>query len=103
MTTKQNKKENLIPLSDRALIKESAKADTKTAGGIIIPESVKEVRGAKKGIVVAVGKGKMEEGKLIPMSVKVGDQVLFNWSDEITIDGEKYSLVRDSEILAIIK
>lgn len=91
------------PLGDRVLVRELKAGGEKSISGIIIPETVSEDRGAKKGEVVAVGPGKYEDGKVIPMSVKVGDKVLFQWGDKLTIDGEEYEMIPESGILAIIK
>jgi len=55
------------------------------------------------GEVVAVGAGRMEDGKLVPISVKAGDEVLFQWGDKIKVGDEEYYIVKESEILAIIK
>ena len=52
---------------------------------------------------MAVGEGRFEEGRLIPVKVKVGDTVIFQWGDELKIDGENYQIVGESSILAIIK
>jgi chaperonin GroES len=97
-------KPKIQPLGDKVLIKESSAENTarKTDSGIFIPDTVKEDKGAKKGKVVAVGEGKFENGKFIPVSVKAGDTVLFQWGDKINIDGEEYYIVRESEISAII-
>lgn len=92
------------PLQDRVLIKEDTESkEKKTASGIIIPVTVNEDKGGKRGEVVAIGTGHHEDGKLIPISVKVGDEVLFQWGDKIKIDDEEYYIVKESEILAIIK
>ena len=93
----------LEPLHDRVLIKEIPKEDKKTAGGIIIPDSVKDTRSARRGTVAAVGKGTYKDGKLIPLSVKVGDTVLFGWGDDVMIKDVEYVLVREAEIMAIVK
>ena len=67
------------PLGDKVLIKElEAETTEKTAGGIFIPDTVKEDRGSKKGEVLAVGPGKYDDGVLVPMEVKVGDTVLYS-------------------------
>lgn len=107
ISKKEIKKElpiNISPLGDRVLLRplEEGKA-TKTQSGIYIPESAKEDRGSKKAIVVAIGNGKMEEGKLIPIGVKVGQKVLYSWGDSIKEGDEEYVLVREGDILAIIK
>jgi chaperonin GroES len=92
------------PMSDRVLIKESVDdKEKKTASGIIIPVGANEDKNGKRGEVIAVGPGRIEEGKTVAISVKVGDKVLFQWGDKITIEGEDYYIVRESEILAIIK
>ena len=92
------------PLGDRALIKElEKKGGGETKSGIIIPETVSQERGAKRGKVMAVGEGRYEEGKLIPMKVKVCDEVLFQWGDELKIEDEEYQIVSESNVLAVIK
>lgn len=92
------------PLGDRVLIKELTDSkEKKTSSGIIIPITVNEEKGGKRGEVVAIGTGRTEEGKLIPISVKVGDKVIFQWGDKIKVDDEEYYIVRESEILAVIK
>jgi len=91
------------PLHDRVLIKVQD-SEEKTAGGIIIPDTAKEK--PQEGEVVAVGPGaKSEEGKVSPMDVKIGDIVLFGkWSGtEIKIDGNEYSIMKESDIMGISK
>lgn len=91
------------PLHDRVVIKRLEET-TKTAGGIIIPDTAKEK--PSEGIVEAVGNGlQTEDGKIIPMSVKPGDKVLFGkWSgNEAKIDGETYLIMKESEILGVIE
>ena len=90
-------KVKLQPLEDRVLVK-PADAEEKTTSGIIIPDTAKEK--PQKGTVVAVGKGKKDE----PMTVKDGDTVLYGKysGTEITMDGEEYLIMRESDILAII-
>jgi chaperonin GroES len=85
------------PLSDRVLV-EPAPAETKTMGGIIIPDTAKEK--PMRGKIVAVGNGKPEE----PMTVKVGDLVLYGKyaGTEINIEGSEYLIMRESDIYAII-
>ena len=85
------------PLADRVLI-EPAAAEDKTAGGIIIPDTAKEK--PQKGNVVAIGPGKKDE----PMTVKVGDNVLYGKyaGTEITIDGANYLIMRESDIVAVV-
>lgn len=92
------------PLGDRVLIKELDKnAESETKSGIIIPDTVSNDHGAKRGKVMAVGEGRCEDGKIIPIKVKVGETVLFQWGDQIEIDGEKYQIVGESNILAVIR
>ena len=91
------------PLHDRVVIKRLEET-TKTAGGIIIPDTAKEK--PSEGIVEAVGNGlHTEDGKIIPMSVKVGDKVLFGkWSGtEAKIEGVSYLILKESEILGVIE
>ena len=91
------------PLHDRVLI-ESLEREEKTAGGIIIPDTAKEK--PQEGKVIAVGPGaKSEDGKTIPMDVKVGDIVLFGkWSGtEVKIDNKEYSIMKESDIMGISK
>ena len=90
-------KVNIKPLADRVLV-EAAAAEDKTAGGIIIPDTAKEK--PQKGTVVAIGPGKKDE----PMTVKVGDSVLYGKyaGTEITVDGENYLIMRESDIVAVI-
>ena len=91
------KKVNVKPLADRVLV-EPAQAEEKTVGGIIIPDTAKEK--PQKGTVVAVGNGKKDE----PMTVKVGDSVLYGKyaGTEINIDGTHYLIMKESDIFAII-
>ncbi len=85
------------PLADRVLVK-PAPAEEKTSSGIIIPDTAKEK--PQRGEVIAVGTGKKDE----PMTVKVGDSVLYGKyaGTEITIDGEEYLIMRESDIFAVI-
>lgn len=98
-------KNKIWPLGDRVLIKElkGKDAERTTAAGIIIPETVSDDKGAKQGKVVAVGEGRYDDGKLIPVRVRVGDTVLYQWGDTIKIDGEEYAVVSESNVMAIIK
>ena len=93
----------LQPLGDRVIVKPEAKEEKTTSFGIIIPESADKERPAK-GIVVAVGPGKTEDGKLLPMNVKVGQQVLFSkyGYDEVKVEGQEYFILTESSILAVI-
>ena len=88
---------NVKPLADRVLV-EPAAAEQRTAGGIIIPDTAKEK--PQKGTVVAIGNGKKDE----PLTVKVGDQVLYGKysGTEMHIEGKDYLIMRESDILAVI-
>jgi chaperonin GroES len=91
------------PLHDRVLLRR-LESDSKTAGGIIIPDTAKEK--PAQGEVVSVGSGVRDEaGKLQPLDVKVGDIVLFSkWSGtEVTIDGEELLVVKESDIMGIME
>ena len=90
------------PLEDRVVIK-PAPPDEKVQGGIIIPDTAKEK--PQKGEIVAIGPGKVSDaGQKIAMTVKVGDTILYGKysGTEVTIDGEEYLIVRESDILAVI-
>jgi chaperonin GroES len=96
--------DRLLPLGDRVVIKEDTESkEKKTSSGIIIPVTVNEDKSGKKGEVVAVGPGRYEEGKIVNMNVKVGQKVIFQWGDKVSIDGDEYYVVRESEVLAIIR
>jgi chaperonin GroES len=93
----------LVPLDDRVVIKQSV-AEEKSAGGIILPDAAKE--NPQKGKVIAAGKGRVkEDGTVTPLEVKAGDKVLFNKyaGTEIKIDGEEHLMMREDDILGIIK
>ena len=102
--TMKDVSKKIKPLQDRVLIKEDNDSkEKKTSSGIIIPVSVNEDKAGKRGIIVAVGPGKIEDATLITPKVKVGEKVLFQWGDKVQIDGEEYYIVRESEIMAVIK
>jgi chaperonin GroES len=91
------------PLHDRVLVK-PLEAETKTAGGIIIPDTAKEK--PMEGKVVAVGAGaRGEDGKLVPMDVKKGDRVLYGkWSGtEVKVDGDDMLIIKESDIMGIVE
>ena len=91
------------PLNDYVLL-QRIEEKTKTAGGIIIPDNAREK--PSRGTVVAVGDGAMQNGARVPMTVKMGDTVLFaKWAssaNEVKIDGADYVLIRESDILGIL-
>ncbi len=92
------------PLADRIVIKEDTEsAEKQTSSGIIIPAGADTDKGGKRGEVVAVGAGRTEDGKLVAPTVKVGDTVLFQWGDKVRIGEDDYYIVRESEILAVVK
>ena len=90
------------PLHDRVLV-ERVECDTKTKGGIIIPDTVQEK--PSQGEITAVGPGGRDEsGELIPIDLKVGDRVLFGkWSGtEVTIDGQELLIMKESDIMGVL-
>jgi chaperonin GroES len=94
---------NFRPLHDRVLVRR-VEEETKTAGGIIIPDTAKEK--PQEGEVIAVGAGtRSEDGKLIPLDVKAGDRILFGkWSgSEVKVDGEELLIMKESDVLGIIE
>jgi chaperonin GroES len=94
---------SIQPLGDRVLIKR-LEAEEKTKGGIVLPDTAKEK--PQKGEVVAVGKGRiLESGKVEPLEVKKGDKVLFGKysGNEITYKEEEYLILKEEDILAILK
>ncbi len=94
---------NVRPLRDRVVVKRLEEQEQKV-GGIIIPDTAKEK--PQQGKVVAVGSGRVtDEGKVIPLDVKVDDTVLFGKysGTEIKIEGTEYLIVREEEILAIVE
>jgi chaperonin GroES len=90
-------KVNIKPLADRVLVQPAA-AEEKTASGLYIPDTAKEK--PQKGIVIAVGNGKKDE----PLTVKVGDTVLYGKysGTELSVDGNDYLIMRESDIFAIL-
>lgn len=94
---------NIKPLGDRVLV-EPLEATTKTASGIIIPETASKER-SEQGVVVAVGPGKRnDDGKLVPLTIKKGDRVIFSkyGPDEIKLSGKDYFIISEANILAVI-
>jgi chaperonin GroES len=91
------------PLQDRVIVKR-IEEEEKSKGGIIIPDTAKEK--PQEGRVIAVGKGKIQDdGKVIPLDVKVNDRVLFGKysGSEINIDGEEHMIMREDDILGVIE
>ena len=89
------------PLSDKVVIK-VLEAEQKTASGIVIPDTAKEK--PAQGEIIAVGPGKIDDGIKVPMTVKVGDKVLYSKysPQEVKIDGTEYLIISEEDILAII-
>jgi chaperonin GroES len=91
------------PLHDRVVVRR-VDAEEKTAGGIIIPDTAKEK--PQQGEVIAVGPGKRDEtGKLLPLDVKAGDQILFGkWSGtEVKVDGEDLLIMKEDDIMGVVE
>ena len=102
-----SKKGGLLPLGDRVLVRREEAPDKKSPAGIIIPDTASKEK-SKIGVVLAVGPGRVnDDGKLIPMSVKPGTKIVFNagWDNEVDLGekDEEHFLVRESDILAVIK
>jgi len=95
---------NIKPLGDKVLVKPDDVSESKTSGGIIIPDTAKEK--PQKGEIVAVGPGRTDEnGKIIKVNVKVGDKVLYSkyGGNEIEYEGEQYLIMSESDIYAVFK
>jgi chaperonin GroES len=94
---------NIRPLHDRIIV-ERLEEETKTAGGLIIPDTTKEK--PQQGKIVAVGKGKMtEDGKVLALDVKVGDKILFGKyaGNEIKIEGKEFLMMREDDVLGVVE
>ncbi len=94
---------NIRPLHDRIIV-ERLEEETTTASGIIIPDSAKEK--PQQGNVIAIGKGKVtEDGKVLPLDVKVGDKVLFGKysGTEVKLDGKEFLMMREDDILGVVE
>jgi chaperonin GroES len=92
------------PLHDRILVKRKEETTQTTSFGIIIPDSAKEK--PQQGEVISVGKGKSnDEGKVFPLDVKAGDTILFGKysGTEIKLDGDEYLIMREEEVLGVLK
>jgi chaperonin GroES len=95
---------NIRPLQDRIIV-ERVEEETKTAGGIIIPDTVSKEK-PQEGKIIAAGKGKVTpEGKVLPLDVKPGDRVLFGKyaGSEVKIDGKEYLIMREDDILGVVE
>jgi chaperonin GroES len=90
------------PLHDRVIVQRIAEEE-KTKGGIIIPDTAKEK--PQEGKVIAVGKGRHEDGRVIPLDVKAGDKILFGKYSgaEIKLNGEEHLILKEDDILGIVE
>lgn len=103
--TKIKSNSRITPLGDRILLKPLSQEEiSTTSSGIIIPDTVSKEK-PEQGTVIAVGEGKWENGKKVPISVKVGDRVVFSryGYEEVKLDGEEYYILKEENILAVIK
>jgi chaperonin GroES len=93
----------LKPLADRVIVKQS-EAETKTASGIVLPDSAKEK--PTKGKVVAVGPGRLDDnGKRMEIGLRVGDTVYYGKysGTDVEVDGEKFVILRESDVLGVLE
>lgn len=91
----------LTPLADRVILEEVRDSIDRTSSGIYLPESAQD-KETKKGRVVAVGAGRYEDGELIPMTLKVGDVVIYSWGDKVKVGGVEYTIVPEAGVTAIL-
>jgi chaperonin GroES len=100
MATKSAKAVKVEPLADRVVVRPMEEAES-MRGGLYIPDTAKEK--PQQGEIVAAGPGRYEKDKRVPMEVKVGDKVLYGKysGTEVTLDGEQYLILRESDVLAI--
>ena len=91
----------LSPLGDRVVVKPAGREET-TKSGLVLPDTAKEK--PQQGVIVAVGPGRFEKDKRVPMDVKVGDKVLYGKysGTEVTIENEPLLILRESDVLAVI-
>jgi len=103
LMAKTKTKINIKPLADRVLVKRLDEEEEQKVGGIIIPDTAKEK--PQEAEIVAVGPGKIEDGKRIELEVKTGDKVLIGKysGTEVKIEGEEYLIMREDDILAIVE
>jgi chaperonin GroES len=101
MATKSAVGSKVGPLADRVVVKALEEAE-QMRGGLYIPDTAKEK--PQQGEIVAVGPGRFDDGKRVPMEVKVGDKVLYGKysGTEVTVDGEQLLILRESDVLAVI-
>jgi chaperonin GroES len=101
MATKSASGVKVAPLADRVVIKPMEEAE-QMRGGLYIPDTAKEK--PQQGEIIAVGPGRFEKDKRVPMEVKVGDKVLYGKysGTEVTVDGEQVLILRESDVLAVV-
>jgi chaperonin GroES len=101
MATKSATSVNVGPLADRVVVR-SLESNEQTRGGLFIPDTAKEK--PQEGEILAVGPGRFDDGKRVPMEVKVGDKVLFGKysGTEVMIDGESLLILRETDVLAVL-
>ena len=101
MAAKTSSSVKVAPLADRVVIKALEETES-MRGGLYIPDTAKEK--PQQGEIVAVGPGRFDEGKRVPMDVKVGDKVLYGKysGTEVTVDNEQVLILRESDVLAVI-
>jgi chaperonin GroES len=101
MASKTSSSVKVAPLADRVVVRALEETES-MRGGLYIPDTAKEK--PQQGEIVAVGPGRFDEGKRVPMDVKVGDKVLYGKysGTEVTLDGEQYLILRESDVLAVI-
>ena len=92
-----------VPISNRVLVKRIGEVEKETRGGILIPENQREY--GREAEVLAVGRGKTKKGRLVPVSVKVGDKVLISYyaGTDIRLKGEHYVILREDDIDVILR
>ncbi len=97
----KNAAQKVAPLADRVVVQAMEEAE-QMRGGLYIPDTAKEK--PQQGEVIAVGPGRTEDGKRVPMEVKAGDKVLYGKysGTEVTIDGTQFLILRESDILAVV-
>ncbi|MCL6517255.1 co-chaperone GroES [Alicyclobacillus sp.] len=95
-------KTTLKPLADRVVVR-AVEREEKTASGIVLPDTAKEK--PQEGEVIAVGPGRFEDGKRVPLDIKVGDRVIYSKyaGTEVKVDGEELLILRESDVLAIVE
>ncbi|MBV6521398.1 MAG: 10 kDa chaperonin 1 [Gemmatimonadaceae bacterium] len=101
MSAKSTAATKVAPLADRVVVKAMEEAET-MRGGLYIPDTAKEK--PQQGEIVAVGPGRFEDGKRVPMELKNGDKVLYGKysGTEVTVDGETLLILRETDVLAVI-